>query len=103
MECRPEIPVDAVRALCVKHNVKALWLFGSAACGDFDPERSDIDFLVEFFPFNGPGRGKAYFELWEQLQALMGRKVDLAEPGGVRNPYVRASIERTKVPLYAAA
>lgn len=103
MGTRPDIPLDAVRELCRKHNVKALWLFGSAACGDFDPDTSDIDFLVEFFPFDGPGRGRTYFELLARLEKLLGRKVDLAEPGGVRNPIVLASIERTKVPLYAAA
>lgn len=99
----PEMPLEAVRELCRKHNVKALWLFGSAACGDFDPDTSDIDFLVEFFPFEGPGRGRTYFDLLARLEELLGRKVDLAEPGGVRNPIVLASIERTKVPLYAAA
>ncbi|MBN8644330.1 MAG: nucleotidyltransferase domain-containing protein [Planctomycetes bacterium] len=103
MGIRPEIPLDAVHALCLKHNVKRLWLFGSAACGDFDPDSSDYDFLVEFLPFTGPGRGRAYFALQAQLEALLGRRVDLAEPGGIRNPIVRASIDRTKVPLYAAA
>ena len=35
-------------ALCRRFHVRRLDLFGSAARGDFDPERSDLDFLVEF-------------------------------------------------------
>src|SRR5262244_388898 len=37
-----------LRALCRRFHVRRLDLFGSAARGDFDPERSDTDFLVEF-------------------------------------------------------
>ena len=40
---REELP-----ALCRRFHVRRLDLFGSAARGDFDPESSDIDFLVEF-------------------------------------------------------
>jgi predicted nucleotidyltransferase len=33
--------------LCKSHNVKYLYAFGSATDDRFDPERSDIDLLVE--------------------------------------------------------
>ena len=39
---------DELRAVCRRFHVRRLDLFGSAARGDFDPERSDVDFLVEF-------------------------------------------------------
>jgi predicted nucleotidyltransferase len=39
---------EELRALCRRFHVRRLDLFGSAARGDFDPERSDVDFLVEF-------------------------------------------------------
>ena len=39
---------EELRALCRRFHVRRLDLFGSAARGDFDPERSDIDLLVEF-------------------------------------------------------
>ena len=76
---------------------------GSAAAGEFDPARSDYDFLVEFQPHQRQGFDDVYFLLQADLERLLGRKVDLIERGCVRNPYVRASLERTKVPLYAAA
>lgn len=39
---------DQVAELCRKFNVHRLDIFGSAATGDFSPEKSDLDFLVEF-------------------------------------------------------
>ena len=39
---------DELTELCRRHHVKRLEVFGSAAVGDFDPDTSDIDFLVEF-------------------------------------------------------
>ena len=39
---------DRIAEHCRRLNVKRLEVFGSAARGDFDPEKSDIDFLVEF-------------------------------------------------------
>ena len=39
---------DELRAVCRRFHVRRLDLFGSAARGDFDPQRSDVDFLVEF-------------------------------------------------------
>jgi uncharacterized protein len=37
-----------MRALCRRFHVRRLDVFGSAARGDFDPEHSDVDFIVEF-------------------------------------------------------
>ena len=34
--------------LCARFGVKPLELFGSSADGTFDPERSALDFLIEF-------------------------------------------------------
>ncbi len=38
---------DAIAALCRKHRVRALWVFGSATTEAWDPASSDIDFLVD--------------------------------------------------------
>ena len=89
-------------ALCGRFHVRRLDLFGSAARGDFDPEHSDIDFLVEF-DRNAPQHPfDAYFGLKEALEELFGRPVDLVEAGAVRNPYLKASIEQTRENIYAA-
>jgi predicted nucleotidyltransferase len=93
-----------IKELCRQNRVRQLFLVGSATSeGGFDPARSDIDFLVEFEPHERKGFDDVYFVLREELETLLGRKVDLIERGCVRNPYVLASLENTKVPLYAAA
>jgi hypothetical protein len=70
--------------------------------GSFDPQRSDVDLLVEFHPL-GPGEhAEAYFGLLEDLQSLLGRPVDLVMPRAIQNPYFRRAIENTREVLYAA-
>ena len=44
-----------------------------------------------------------FFGLTEDLERLLNRSVDLVEPGPIRNPYFRKSIEETQVVIYAAA
>lgn len=88
--------------LCRRFHVRRLEVFGSATRDDFDPSRSDVDFLVEFQP-RSPLRGlDQYFGLKEALEALFDRQVDLVEAGAVKNPYLLASIERSRENLYAA-
>lgn len=92
-----------IAALCRRFNVVRLDVFGSAARGsDFDPDRSDIDFLVEVDPSTEALGFDVFFELHTELEKLLGRKVDLVMAGSVRNPYMRASIERARQPVYGA-
>ncbi len=92
----------ALAELCRRYGVQRLFLFGSAARDDFDPARSDVDLLVEFGALPPGGYADAYFGLREALEALLGREVDLVTVPALRNPYVRADIERTRTLLYAA-
>ena len=83
--------------------MRRLDLFGSAARDDFDPKRSDIDFLVEFDRADPQALSlKTYFGLKESLEALFGRSVDLVEPGAMRNPYLKARIESSRQPVFEA-
>ncbi|MEM6504283.1 MAG: nucleotidyltransferase domain-containing protein [Planctomycetota bacterium] len=91
-----------MKALCQQFYVRRLDVFGSATTDAFDPERSDVDFLVQFDDTMPIRRFHAYFQLKAELESLLGRKVDLIEPGGIRNEYYRQGIEATREPLYAA-
>jgi uncharacterized protein len=91
-----------LHSLCRRFHVRRLDVFGSAARGDFDSERSDVDFVVEFDRSAPQHPFDAYFGLKEELEALLGRKVDLVELSAVRNPYLRASIEQSRENVYAA-
>ncbi len=69
----------AIGELCRRYHVARLEIFGSAARGaDFDPARSDVDFLVTFQP-EARFDMAAYVDLTEALAALLGRPVDLID------------------------
>ncbi len=91
-----------IEQLCVQHRVKRLFLVGSALGESFDPATSDVDFVVVFEPFEREGWDDPFFSLREKLEALLGRPVDLIEAHTVRNPYLIASLNKTKRVLYAA-
>jgi len=93
---------DEVVGLCRRFGVRRLDVFGSAASGEFDPARSDIDFLVELEPPEGTTRFDAFFGLKEGLEALLGSRVDLVDPSALDNPYFAAMVEQTRQELYAA-
>lgn len=92
-----------LREVCIRRAVRRLDIYGSALRDDFDPARSDLDFVVEFAPMPPHAHKEAYFGLLEDLRRLFGDRIDLAELEGVRNPFIRAEIERSRTPIYAAA
>ncbi len=101
----PMIPLitnhfDELVEICRRHHVKRLEVFGSAAVGDFNPENSDIDFLVDYQLLPPSQHADAYFGLLEDLQSLFGRSVDLVEDKAIDNPYFRASVDETRQPVY---
>lgn len=92
---------DEVHELCRRFGVQNLDVFGSAAGETFDPQRSDIDFVVDFGPGAQPDLFDRYFGLNEALAALFGRKVDLVMPGAMVNPYFIDAVNRTRQLVYA--
>src|SRR5207244_10716810 len=89
-------------ALCRKHHVKSLEIFGSAVDGTFDSDRSDLHFLLEFLPTAAGRPFHGYFDLKEDLEKLFGRKVDLVMPAAIRNPYFLKAVNQQRTVLYAA-
>jgi uncharacterized protein len=92
----------AVAALCRRTRAKRLALFGSAACGRFDPAASDLDFLVVFEELPAADYSDAYFELKQGLESLFERSVDLLTEANLRNPYLRQRVEAEKLMLYGS-
>ena len=90
-------------ALCRQFGVQTLEVFGSAADGSFDPQRSDLDFLVEFSQDNRESLFHRYFGLHESLEQIFGRKVDLMTASAMGNPYLIAAVNKSRQLVYASA
>ena len=85
--------------ICRLYNVHQLQMFGSAAIGTERPD-SDVDLLVEFAPGAAP-TGFALVDMQDALSAAFdGRKIDLAFPSALNNPYRRRAIEPQLRPLF---
>ncbi len=95
--------VEQLRAIAKRRHVRRLAVFGSALTDEFDPDRSDIDLVVEFGELPQGQRADAYFSLLADLESLFGRPVDLVERAALRNPFIRESVDATQVVVYDAA
>ncbi|MBN1259369.1 MAG: nucleotidyltransferase family protein [Anaerolineae bacterium] len=93
------ISQEQLAALCRRHHVQRLALFGSALREDFRPE-SDIDLLVTFEPDAEIGF-LALGRLRRELETLFGRPVDLVPQDGLK-PRIRDSVLVSAELLYAA-
>ena len=86
--------------LCKTHKVKYLYAFGSSVTERFDINKSDIDLLVEIDSKDPIDRGEKLLSLWDLFEVYFQRKVDLLTDSSIRNPFLRKSIDSTKVLIY---
>ena len=75
------------------------WLFGSFARGE-DTPLSDVDIIVLLD--NSKPVGLRFFGMWNDLERLLDRKVDLVTEGSLAD-FARESVERDKVLIYERA
>lgn len=98
-----EMNIDKIIALCKKYKVAKLWVFGSILTPRFNDD-SDVDFSVNFDDetINSEGLDWAdlFFDFIAELEALMGRKVDMVCDDAVKNPYFRKELDSTKQLIY---
>ena len=90
---------EALAALCRRHGIRRLAVFGSALRGQLRQD-SDIDILVEFIP--GRSVGLRFITIQDELSAHFGRPVDLNTPGFL-SPHFRDRVLHEAHPLYEAA
>jgi uncharacterized protein len=72
------IPHERIAEFCRKWGIRKLSFFGSVVRDDFDPERSDVDVLVEY----RDSKKVSFFDMSRaerELAAIFGRKVDLVD------------------------
>jgi predicted nucleotidyltransferase len=90
-----------LKQLCEKSKVvKKLYFFGSALTPHFDATSSDIDVLIETEDITPEEKGESLIVLWDSLEQLFNRKVDLLTENSLRNPFLKKEIEQTKKLIY---
>lgn len=90
-----------IEELCRKHHVRRMSVFGSAVRDDFNPATSDVDFTVQFEAGIIPAQCWGVYELKNELEVVLNRKVDLLRLP-IRNTYLRREIEGAEVTVYGA-
>lgn len=91
--------IDKIKSLCIAHNVKSLFAFGSI-CTDRFTDQSDVDLLISFKPMDYGDYADTYFNLAEKFEDLFHRPVDLVTDKSLSNPYFINSVNQTKTLLY---
>jgi len=98
-----EVPKAEIESFCRRWKIAELSLFGSVLRNELRPD-SDVDVLVSF----GPDARWSLFDvvrMEEELQGILGRKVDLVERVAVErseNYIRRESILSHLHPVYVA-
>lgn len=93
------IPIKELERICRRYQVQELALFGSTLGPKQGPE-SDVDLLVTFQP-TARVTFSSLARMQRELEALLGRKVDLVPKEGLK-PVIRDHILATARVLYAA-
>ncbi|SRR6266436_4289851 len=91
---------DRLAEECRRFRVRRLEVFGSAARSDFDPAKSDFDFVVTFADKTPGTYADRYFDFAAAIEKLLGRKIDLLTERCLRNPYFRREIEAARQIVY---
>lgn len=95
------IPEDRIVDFARRWKITELALFGSVLRDDFNAN-SDVDVLVSFDP-------AATWSLWDlttmadELSAIIGRKVDVVEKEGLKNPFRRQHILSGRKVVYVGS
>ncbi|MDE5631547.1 MAG: nucleotidyltransferase domain-containing protein [Muribaculaceae bacterium] len=94
-----EMNMDKIVALCKKYKVAKLWVFGSILTPRFNDD-SDVDFSVIFHYDQIQDLFVTFFDFIDELQDLLGRKVDMVDETAVRNSFFRKELDKTKYLIY---
>ena len=90
---------NQIQQLCENHKVKSLYSFGSVNTDRFTSS-SDVDLMVDFITSDPLEYSDNYFDLKFDLEKTLNRSIDLLENKAIRNPFLRETIEKSKVLIY---
>lgn len=89
-QSRIQIPQEKLEAFCSLWQIEKMSLFGSILRDDFRPD-SDVDILVSFAKDTHHSLSD-WMKMIDELEAIFGRKVDLAEERMIENPFLHHAI-----------
>lgn len=81
---------EDILRVAAQHGAQKVRVFGLVARGDAGPD-SDLDFLMEC------EEGRSLLDVtarWQDLEELLGRKVDIVEPEGLALVHPRSRAQR---------
>jgi hypothetical protein len=83
-----------------EHHVKSAYAFGSVVTDRFN-DKSDLDFVINMEEGIEPAeKGELMWNLWDKLEELFKRKVDMVSEKSLRNKYFIQELNETKQLLY---
>ena len=93
---------EPIAEVCRRYGIRRLDVFGSSTTDAFDERTSDVDVAVDFDDVTSADYFDRFFAVKEELERIVGRRVDLLTWSSIRNPYFRQRVEATSENLYAA-
>lgn len=91
--------IQKIIALCKKHKVNKLFVFGSILTDRFN-KNSDVDLIVSFNKVEVEDYFDNYFDFKYSLEELFDKEVDLLEEQTIKNPYLKKNVDATKTLIY---
>jgi predicted nucleotidyltransferase len=90
---------DQILTLCKLNGVKSLYSFGSVNTSAFK-DGSDVDLMVDFQTSDPLKYTENYFNLKFELEKILNKPIDLIEAKAIKNPYLKQSIDKSKILIY---
>jgi predicted nucleotidyltransferase len=87
--------------ICRRHDVQAMWLFGSAAKGTWNPATSDIDVLIDLGDHDDR-YAKRLMQTIVDLERVLGVQVDVTTIEQATSDWFRQELDATKELLFEA-
>jgi predicted nucleotidyltransferase len=100
LDLKKVLDLEKLIPLLENHQVEKAYVFGSILTENFDPNSSDFDFLIEIEESDPIVKGELLISLWDKLESLANRRVDLLTPESLTNPILKKSIDANKVKIY---
>lgn len=91
--------IHKIKSLCMNHNIKSLYAFGSVCTDEFS-DSSDVDLLITFNPMDYGDYADNYFQVADKFEEIFHRSVDLVTDKSISNPYFIDLINQTKTLIY---